>query len=76
MITIKAAAFKARCLSLMDEVARRKTVVVVTKRGKPVAELRAFASKRPKSIIGLHRGRIHIRGDILRPVDVSWKALE
>jgi hypothetical protein len=50
----------------MDEVACRKTV----------AELRAVAGKRPKSIIGLHRGRIRIKGEILGPIDVSWKALE
>lgn len=37
--TIQASVFKARCLSLIDEVARSRTSIVVTKRGKPVAKL-------------------------------------
>ncbi len=36
---IKASEFKARCLALLDEVARSRTSVVVTKRGRPVARL-------------------------------------
>lgn len=36
---IQASAFKARCLALLDEVARSHTSVVVTKYGKPVAKL-------------------------------------
>ncbi len=76
MITIMATEFKSRCLALMDEVARRGTVVVVTKRGKPVAELRPVTGQRARSIIGLHRGRIRIRGDVLAPVNARWQTLE
>ncbi len=36
---VQASTFKARCLALLDEVARSRTSVVVTKRGKPVAKL-------------------------------------
>jgi prevent-host-death family protein len=36
---IKASEFKAKCLALMDEVARTGNPVVITKNGKPVAEL-------------------------------------
>jgi antitoxin (DNA-binding transcriptional repressor) of toxin-antitoxin stability system len=39
-LTISATAFKAQCLALMDDVQRgRLKRVIVTKRGKPVAEL-------------------------------------
>lgn len=76
LITITATEFKSRCLALMDEVARRGTVVVVTKRGRPVAELRRVKGRRARTLIGLHRGRIQIRGDILAPVDARWQALE
>jgi hypothetical protein len=39
-LTINATAFKARCLGLMDDLARGKLKrVIVTKRGKPVAEM-------------------------------------
>jgi prevent-host-death family protein len=36
---VQASEFKARCLALLDEVARHRTTIVVTKRGKPVARL-------------------------------------
>jgi prevent-host-death family protein len=36
---IKASEFKAKCLALMDEVARTGAAIVITKNGKPVAEL-------------------------------------
>lgn len=37
--SIQASVFKARCLSLLDEVARTRTSIVVTKHGRPVAKL-------------------------------------
>jgi prevent-host-death family protein len=39
MQTISAAEFKARCLTLMDDVNRTRETLVITKRGKPVARL-------------------------------------
>ncbi|MBA2414475.1 MAG: type II toxin-antitoxin system Phd/YefM family antitoxin [Geodermatophilaceae bacterium] len=38
-VTVQASTFKARCLALLDEVARSRTTVLVTKHGKPVARL-------------------------------------
>ena len=38
-MSIPAAVFKAECLRLMDEVARTGQPVVITKHGKPVAQL-------------------------------------
>ena len=37
--TVQASTFKARCLALLDEVARTRTTVVVTKHGRPLARL-------------------------------------
>jgi prevent-host-death family protein len=76
MQTIKASEFKAKCLALMDEVARTGKPVVVTKNGRPVAELRPYMGKRPKSPFGLHKGLITINGDIVSPLDVEWDALK
>ena len=39
MKTIAAGKFKDVCLKTLDEVARTKSVVVITKRGRPVARL-------------------------------------
>lgn len=38
-VTVQASIFKARCLALLDEVARSRNTVLVTKHGKPVARL-------------------------------------
>jgi prevent-host-death family protein len=37
--TIAAGRFKDRCLRMLDEVARTRSTVVITKRGRPVAKL-------------------------------------
>ena len=77
MSTIQASEFKAKCLGLMDQVARTGETIVVTKNGKPVAELRAHRPPRAKSIRGIHKGQIKILGDIISPVGKSlWKALK
>jgi antitoxin (DNA-binding transcriptional repressor) of toxin-antitoxin stability system len=68
MTTMQASEFKAKCLALMDEVARTGSTVVITKNGRPVAELRAHRSPRARSPIGLHRGRVQIHGDIVSPL--------
>lgn len=74
MQTIRASEFKAKCLALMDQVARTGEPILITKNGKPVAELVPTAGLRPDSPFGLHKGLIEIKGDILSPIDVEWEA--
>ena len=75
MTTIKASEFKAKCLALMDQVARTGQTIVVTKNGKPVAEMRPHRLPRAESLIGLHKGQIDIRGDIISPLGAPhWKS--
>jgi len=50
MRSIAASQFKARCLALLDEVAETKETLVVTKRGKPVAQV--VPVKELRSLIG------------------------
>ncbi|MCH7930204.1 MAG: type II toxin-antitoxin system Phd/YefM family antitoxin [Proteobacteria bacterium] len=73
MNTIKASEFKAKCLQLMDEVAETGQPLVITKNGRPVAQLGPVVS-RPATLAGAHRGKITIVGDILAPVDADWEA--
>lgn len=75
MQTVKASEFKARCLALMDEVARTGEPLLITKNGKPVAELRPLSGSRPKTPFGIHKGHLEIKGDIVSPLDESWEAL-
>lgn len=64
--TIKASEFKAKCLSLMDEVARTGESITITKNGKPLAQLTPV-KKKPKTVFGMHRDVIDIAGDIVSP---------
>ncbi|HEX8741289.1 MAG TPA: type II toxin-antitoxin system Phd/YefM family antitoxin [Casimicrobiaceae bacterium] len=76
MTTIQASEFKAKCLALMDRVARTGETIVVTKNGRPVAELRPHRKPRAKTFIGLHKGQVEVRGDIVSPTGKRlWEAL-
>ncbi len=72
---IAAGEFKAKCLGLLDEVQRKRTEVVITKRGKPVAKLVPIED-RSASFIGSMKGTMEIVGDIVSPIDVKWEADE
>lgn len=66
--TISASRFKATCLALLDEVARTGRPVVVTKHGRPVAQVVPLEGQAPPSLIG----SILEEGDILTPFDDEW----
>jgi prevent-host-death family protein len=74
--TINAAAFKARCLALIDEVAETGQPLTVTKRGKAKVQIVAVREK-PKTLIGATKGTFEIIGDIVGPIldesDWDWK---
>ena len=73
MQTIKASEFKAKCLQLMNEVAESGEIIVITKNGQPVAQLTPVSS-RPTSLVGCHKGKISIVGDIIAPLGEQWDA--
>ena len=64
---INAAAFKARCLKLIDEVAESGEPITVTKRGKAKVQIVAVREK-PKTLIGATKGTFKILGDIVGPI--------
>lgn len=75
MRTCKASEFKAKCLQLMDDVAETGEPIIVTKNGKPVAQLVALPSK-PHTFFGALKGFVCIKADIVGPVHVEWDALK
>ena len=76
MHTIKPSEFKATCLAQMDEAAPAGEPLLVTKNGKPVAELHPCTVERPASPFGLHKGKTKVLGDIVEPIDMEeWEAL-
>ena len=64
---INAAAFKARCLKLIDEVAESGQPITVTKRGKAKVRIVAVREK-PKTLWGATKGTFKIVGDIVGPI--------
>lgn len=71
---IAATAFKARCLSLMDRVARTREEVVITKHGKPVARPVPAREAPEAEIFGCLAGPVVKMVDIVSPVDEPWDA--
>jgi prevent-host-death family protein len=72
---IKASEFKAKCLAVIDEVERTRQPIVITKRGKPVAELVPHKPQ-GRNLLGIFKGKMEIVGDIISPIDVEWEALK
>lgn len=61
--------FKAKCLSLVDQVSKTKTRLVITKRGTPVAEVVPISPEMGrKKWLGSMTGTAKILGDIISPV--------
>ena len=73
-VTIAAGEFKAKCLKLLDQVAQTRQPLIITKHGKPVAQLTPAPASEP--IVGSMRGSGVILGDIISPIDVEWEALK
>src|SRR5215470_1625774 len=79
---INAAAFKAQCLKLIDEVAETGQPITVTKRGKAKVQIVAVREK-PKTLIGALKGSFEIVGDIVGPtfpdyeevLDRKWRRI-
>ena len=78
MRAIKASDFKARCLAILDEVARTGTPVAISKRGRIVAEVvrprQAKAGCFPQEAL---RGTGRTLGDIIAPPlpPEAWEAV-
>lgn len=65
---IAAGQFKAQCLQLMDLVYDTHQSLVITKRGRPVAQLVAYAHEKPRPVFGRLSGILGQAGDLIRPV--------
>jgi prevent-host-death family protein len=68
---INAAAFKAQCLALIDEVANTGEPITVTKRGKAKVQIVAVREK-PKDPFGALKGSFKIVGDIVGPLGEEY----
>jgi prevent-host-death family protein len=73
---MRASAFKARCLAVMDDVQATGEPVVVTKRGKPVVKIVPVRAEKD-DIFGCMAKDVKIVGDIESPVVPlkAWKIM-
>jgi prevent-host-death family protein len=69
---VPAGQFKAQCLALLDEVAATGRPLVVTKRGRPVAEI--VPVEPPESLEGSVTFNVS-EEELIAPIDVEWDAL-
>jgi prevent-host-death family protein len=76
MKKIAAGAFKAKCLSLMDDVRATKRPLLITKRGKPVAKLVPVEEDDMDDFIGRLNGVFRVVGDIESAIEPpeAWES--
>ena len=72
--TIAAGEFKSKCLKLLDQVKEERQTLVITKHGKPVAQVTPIPAQ--ESIVGSMKGSVLWMGDIISPIDVEWDAMK
>jgi antitoxin (DNA-binding transcriptional repressor) of toxin-antitoxin stability system len=77
MKTIAAGLFKQICLRLLDEVRETGRAVVITKRGRPVAQLAPLSPSAVGDWSCAMRGTGKILGDLVAPAtdEQEWEAL-
>lgn len=69
--------FKAKCLAILDEVQKTQQRILVTRRGRPVAEVGPPPATDNRDWIGSMKGKSRILGDIISPAneESDWEAL-
>ncbi len=76
MKTVPAGQFKAQCLALMEKVRKNREILLITKRGQPVAKLVPVETPE-RQFLGRLEGIVRINGDIESPIEPpeAWEAL-
>jgi prevent-host-death family protein len=71
--------FKTTCLSVLEQVRKTGTPVLITRFGRPIAEVvPRHPQKRPASWLGDMAGTGRIEGDIVAPAaeETDWEVLQ
>lgn len=75
MKTMAISVFKTNSLRLIDEVSKTHEGIIITKRGKAMAELIPFRSSMKTAVPGRLSKALVSEGDIVSPLDSSsWEA--
>ena len=70
-IIVSASDFKVHCLEYLEQTRAGSTNYIVTKRGKPIAQLVPIMEENHFAF-GKMAGTAVIKGDIISPIDVQW----
>lgn len=66
--------FKATCLSILDDVQKQKKRIIITKRGKPIAEVIPYLKIDHKLSL---KDTVTFLGDLVSPVaEEDWEVLK
>ena len=72
MEKISVSEFKAKCLGILEEVYRKKKRIIITKRGRPIVEVRAIEAEEEKVPL---KDTLVFMGDVVSPVaEDDWEA--
>lgn len=75
MRTMAISIFKTNALSVIDDIARKKETIVITRRGKPLAQVMPFMDKSEKPMPGRLASALVEEKDIVSPVGSdAWEA--
>ena len=69
---VPAAEAKTHLLKLLDTVSSKRTSIIISKRGKPVARLVPIDEEQHKSLFGRMKGKMKIIGDIVSANPEAW----
>lgn len=70
--SVPAAAFKAKCLELMERVRETGVEYIVTKHGEPVAKLVPYTAPRRQPVFGSMKGTVLEYERPFDPIDGEW----
>ena len=74
MESLSVSEFKSKCLAVLQDVNKQKKRVVITKRGKPIAEVIPYDPREKEIPL---KDTVLFMGDIISPVaDEDWEALK
>jgi len=77
MKTVVISEFKAKCIAFLREAQQTGESILVTRRGQPIARVEPVREDRSERPLGVFRGRMKVRGDIVQTdSSADWEALE
>ncbi len=72
MMALSVSKFKATCLAVLEDVKKHKKRVLITKRGKPIAEIVPYEGIQARTPL---KDTVQFVGDIVSPVaEEDWEA--